>query len=174
MPVGIAGNDVIKSSSGNGEIACEGFCMERREKEAEDGQNQDRRPTQEPVFGGKQDQTPVGRAPVPVGCGVGTEAEKSSEDDVASDESGQEHEYHGDREGHICHEERSGRAEIPRAPEIPIRAKGFDQGKEKKHTVWKIDIGHQAGEEAKKSPLKEGAAIPRALPIPEKEGHGKG
>src|SRR6267378_3586435 len=112
MPVGIAGNDVIISSSGHCEISGEGFCMARREKEPEDGQTQDRRPTQEPVFGGEKDQTPVGRAPVPGKCRVGTEAKKSTEDDGTSDESGQEREYHGNREGYICGEEQAGGAKV--------------------------------------------------------------
>src|SRR5260370_10484869 len=119
-PVGIAGNDVIKSSNGNGEIAGDGCCLGWREKEAEDGQSQDGRPTQEPVFGGEKDHTPVGRGPVPVECGVVTEAEKSSEYDGESDERGQERQYHCNREGTICGKERRDCAEFPGAPGIPI------------------------------------------------------
>ena len=174
MPVGIAGNDVIKSSGGNGEIAGDGFCAGRREKEAENGQSQDGGPSEEAVFGGEKDYTPVGRGPIPRQRGVGTEAEKSSEDDGASDQSGQEGEQHGKREGTICGEERCDGAEFPGAPGIPIGAQGFDQREEKKDAVWKINVDHQAGEEAEEIPLKEGTAIARAIPIPEKQGHGKG
>src|SRR5467141_2758017 len=147
--------------------------MARREKEPEDGQTQDRRPTQDPVFGGEKDQTPVGRAPVPGNCRVGTEAKKSTEDDGASDESGQEREYDGNREGYICGEEWAGGAKVFLFPGIPVRENGFDQREKKKDAIRKINIDHQAGQQAEKNPLKKGSAIARAIPIPEKHCHDK-
>src|SRR2546430_11510164 len=51
----------------------------RREKKPEEGQRQNRRPTQDPVFRGEEDQAPVGRAPVPRDCSVGRSEEHTSE-----------------------------------------------------------------------------------------------
>src|SRR2546427_9570527 len=50
-----------------------------------------------------------------------------------------------------------------------IRECGFNQRQEKKDSVWKIDVEQQTGKEAENNPLKEGTAIARAIPIPQKQ-----
>lgn len=89
-PVGVAGNEKIKSEKGNEKGSAGAALPAPEDKKAGDGEEEDGRPGEQAMVGGEEHAEKNGGRPEPVAERDVAGFERASIDDVASDESGEQ------------------------------------------------------------------------------------
>src|SRR6266704_3656134 len=176
-PIGIAGDEKIKGEEASKQrTACERFATPE-EEESYDGEKKNGRPGEKTVIGREKHGQEVRRKPVPVPEGDIAGFEEVAVNEKAREESGEKTDEESCGEEQVAEEEsrdaRSGigRGENAGAEGREVLAEGFDGEDGKKHGVGIINVEHEAGDQGKNQPLREGARGARLVPIPKKKSH---
>src|SRR5579883_493060 len=175
VPIGIAGEDVVKGGGNESEAGRDGAraAIEQTKQEASESEDEKRSPGEEAVVAREEDIAPERSAPLPRDAAIGAEAKEAAENDAAGDQ--RRHNADGDEdEEEAMSAERAEEGSGGEGAEAGrVRAEGSKKRKQEEHAIGEIDIEHQTGNEAEQGPLGNGARGAGAVPIPEEESDGE-
>ncbi len=176
-PIGITGDEKIKGEKGGKKRSAGAALPSPKEKEADDREEKNRRPGEEPVIGREEHGEKDGRAPRPVLERNVAGLERIAVNEITSDESGKKADENDNGEERMAEEElREARGGIgcdgsTGAQGEIILARGFDGQDGEDHGVGVVNVEHEASDCGENQPLRERARGTRLMPIPEKKRH---
>ena len=163
VPIGVTGDEKIKSDeAGKQQSAHERFAAPEEEK-SDDGEEKNGRPSDQSMIGRKKDGKKIGGKPVPVLERNVTGFERTSINEVARDESGEQTNQENGGKEQVAEEKLRdawsgiGRGGRVRAKRQVILAEGFEREDGENHTIGVINVEHESGDDSENQPLREGA-----------------
>ena len=178
-PIGITGNEKIKSEKG-GEKRSAGAALPRpKDEETGDSEKKHGRPGEKPMVGGEKHGEEARRKPVPVAERNIARFEGAAVNEIAGAESGkQTNEENGGEERMAEEKFRNAHGGIRRgggrrANSEIILAECFDYQDREEHGVGVVNVEHEAGDHGEDQPLAERARGARFVPIPKEKSKGE-
>ena len=178
-PIGITGNENIKSEKG-GEKRSAGAALPRpKDEETGDSEKKNGSPGKKAVVGGEKHGEEARRKPVPVAERNIAGFEGAAVNKVAGDESGKETDEENSGEHAVAEEKFRnarrgiGRSGGGRAKGEIILAGGFNRENGEDQGVGIVNVEHEAGDDGENQPLAKGPRGARLVPIPKEKSHGE-
>lgn len=169
-PVRIRSDEIVEREDGaEGRASYAGKLAPEKEN-ADGGEEEERRPGEEAVVGGKENLEKVRRLPIPERDG-----------DVAGFEEGAINDFLGKQSGKNADEEHGGENDVAKKKRgngggaalldgVAESEERFDDWQKEEHGVGVVDVKHEACDEAEENPLRDGAVLTSAEPVREENG----
>ncbi len=179
-PIGVAGDENIKSEKGGKQRNAEARFAAGEEKKPREGEKKNGSPEKKAVIGREEHAEENRRGPEPVAEWNISGFERASVNQIAGDESGEKTNEESGGEEKVA-EEKFGDAWHYRGlsgggvmtERGAILAEGFDGEDGEDHGVGVVNVEHEAGDQGEEQPLGERAEGARFVPIPKEKGNGE-
>jgi len=170
-PVRIRSDEIVESENGAEDGTADARRFAPKEKNANGGEKEKRRPGKEAVIGGEKNLEEVRRLPIPARDGNVAGFEERAVNDFFGEQSGEKTDEERDGENDVASEKRgNGGWAAALLDGVAKSEERFGCRQNEEHGVGVIDVEHEAGDEAEENPLGDGAVVASAQPVREEHG----